>query len=155
MGTSNETKKRKQVEMNIKGILSISGKPGLYKLVAQSKNGIIVESLTENKRFPVSASSNVSSMEDIAIYTYEEEVPLKDVFQKIYDKEEGAKTLSHKESSDQIVAFFTDVLPSYDTERVYISDMKKVLQWYNLLHDSGLLEAEEEPTEEATESKEN
>lgn len=148
MGTSNETKKRKQVEMNIKGILSISGKPGLYKLVAQSKNGIIVESLTENKRFPVSSSSNVSSMEDIAIYTYEEEVPLQEVFQKIYDKEEGGKTLGHKESTDQIVGFFADVLPNYDTERVYISDMKKVLQWYNLLHDSGLLEAKEEETPE-------
>lgn len=153
MGTSNETKKRKQVEMNIKGILSISGKPGLYKLVAQSKNGIIVESLTENKRFPVSSSSNVSSMEDIAIYTYEEEVPLQEVFQKIYDKEEGGKTLEHKESTDQIVGFFADVLPNYDTERVYISDMKKVLQWYNLLHDSGLLEAEEAVEEETPEEK--
>ena len=153
MGTSNETKKRKQVEMNIKGILSISGKPGLYKLVAQSKNGIIVESLTENKRFPVSSSSNVSSMEDIAIYTYEEEVPLQEVFQKIYDKEEGGKTLGHKESTDQIVGFFADVLPNYDTERVYISDMKKVLQWYNLLHDSGLLEAEEAVEKETPEEK--
>ncbi len=153
MGTSNETRKRKQVEMNIKGILSISGKPGLYKLVAQSKNGIIVESLTENKRFPVSSSSNVSSMEDIAIYTYEEEVPLQEVFQKIYDKEEGGKTLGHKESTDQIVGFFADVLPNYDTERVYISDMKKVLQWYNLLHDSGLLEAEEAVEEETPEEK--
>ena len=139
--------------MNIKGILSISGKPGLYKLVAQSKNGIIVESLTENKRFPVSSSSNVSSMEDIAIYTYEEEVPLQEVFQKIYDKEEGGKTLGHKESTDQIVGFFADVLPNYDTERVYISDMKKVLQWYNLLHDSGLLEAEEAVEEETPEEK--
>ena len=153
MGTSNETRKRKQVEMNIKGILSISGKPGLYKLVAQSKNGIIVESLTENKRFPVSSSSNVSSMEDIAIYTYEEEVPLQEVFQKIYDKEEGGKTLGHKESTDQIVGFFADVLPNYDTDRVYISDMKKVLQWYNLLHDSGLLEAEEAVEEETPEEK--
>jgi len=133
--------------MNIKGILSISGKPGLYKLVAQSKNGIIVEALSGNKRFPVSASSNVSSMEDIAIYTYEEEVPLVDVFQKIMDKEEGGKALSHKESSDQIIGYFADVLPDYDTERVYISDMKKVLQWYNLLQDTPLL-TEEAPQEE-------
>lgn len=134
--------------MNIKGILAISGKPGLYKLVAQSKNGIIVEALSENKRFPVSAMSNVSSMEDIAIYTYEEEVPLKEVFQKIMDKEEGGKALSHKESTDQIVAYFSDVLPKYDAERVYISDMKKVLQWYNLLADTTLL-TEEDPDAEA------
>ncbi|GAB5557907.1 MAG: hypothetical protein SchgKO_21200 [Schleiferiaceae bacterium] len=134
--------------MNIKGILAISGKPGLYKLVAQSKNGIIVEALSENKRFPVSATSNVSSMEDIAIYTYEEEVPLKEVFQKIMDKEEGGKALSHKESTDQIVAYFSDVLPNYDAERVYISDMKKVLQWYNLLADTSLL-TEEDPDAQA------
>ena len=140
--------------MDLKDILSISGKPGLYKLVAQSRGGVIVESMADGKRFPVMASQNVSSLGDIAIYTYEDELPLVDIFKNIHEKQEGKKAPSHKESAAVITAYFGEVVPNYDVERVYASDMKKVLSWYNLLHKYGVLDftEEAEPTEEKVEA---
>ncbi len=131
----------------LKEILSISGKPGLYKLVSNSNNSLIVESLIDNKRFPTYTSSKVIALEDIAIYTHSEDVPLKDVFKAIYSKENGGKAISHKESANKIKEYMKDILPEFDEERVYVSDMKKLFQWYNILQNENLLNFEEESTE--------
>lgn len=124
--------------MEFNKIISVSGKPGLYQVVSQSKNAIIVSSLTDNKRIAVNATQNVSLLENIAIYTYEEDLPLLDVFKEIYTKTAGKEAISHKESGKKLEAFFAEVLPNYDDERVYTSNIKKVIQWFNLLVKSGM-----------------
>jgi len=134
----------------LKGILSVSGQSGLFKMVAESKNNIIVESLETLKRMPVHSTSKVSALEDIAIYTENGDVPLKDIFKLISDKENGGQALSPKSSGNELKAYFEKIVPEYDKDRVYISDIKKVLLWYNTLHNNGLLDFSE--TEE--ESKE-
>jgi len=134
----------------LKGILSVSGQSGLFKMVAESKNNIIVESLETLKRMPVHSTSKVSSLEDIAIYTENGDVPLKDIFKLISDKENGGQALSPKSSGNELKAYFEKIVPEYDKDRVYISDIKKVLLWYNTLHNNGLLdfyETEEESKE--------
>ncbi len=128
----------------LKEILSISGKPGLQKLISNSSNAIIVESLTDGKRFPAYSNSKIIALEDISIYTEKEDIPLKEVFKRIYTKEEGKKTLSHKEANEKIIAYFNEIVPEYDKDRVYTSDMKKIIQWYNLLTDKGILNFSEE-----------
>jgi len=117
--------------MKLKDIVAISGKPGLYEIKAQSKGGIIVESIIDGKKFPITVSHNISALNEIAIYTYEEEIPLRMVFKSMFENEKEA--ISHKESSNKITAYFREVLPTFDEERVYTSNIKKVLQWYNLL----------------------
>lgn len=134
--------------MNLTGIISIAGKPGLYRVVAQGNNNVIVESLEDNKRFPAHSNNRISALDDISIYTYEEDVPLKEVFDAIYKKEKGGVAISHKESQNKLVAYMSEVLPNYDQERVYASDIKKLFQWYNLLHKAGALVMEEEPKAE-------
>lgn len=134
--------------MNLTGIIAISGKPGLFKVVAQGKNNIIVESLEEKKRFPAYASDRISALDDISIYTYDEDKPLKDIFQTIFDKEKGGPTISHKEDAKKLEAYLLEVLPDYDKERVYASDIKKLFQWYNLLQKAGELKVEEPAKEE-------
>lgn len=119
--------------MKLEEIIAVTGKPGLYKIIAQSKASIIAESLIDHKRFPITATHNISVLDNIAIYTYEEEVPLKLVFKAIFEKEEGKECISHKESNNKLIAYFSEILPDYDDERVYASNIKKVLQWYNLL----------------------
>ncbi|MDB0002238.1 DUF5606 domain-containing protein [Salibacteraceae bacterium] len=119
--------------MALEQILSVSGKSGLYKLVGQMKNGIIVESIGDGKRFPVHGSAKVSALEEISIYTETEEVPLKDIFKKVYEKEKGKQAISHKEDSKKVKAYFESILPDYDKDRVYESDMAKAIRWYNLL----------------------
>ncbi|MDA9125802.1 DUF5606 domain-containing protein [Flavobacteriaceae bacterium] len=127
--------------MELDKILAISKKPGLYKLITQSRGGFIVESLLDQKRISVSISSNVSLLSEIAIYTLNEELPLKEVFSKIFDKEKGAETsTSPKSSKDDLEAYFFSVLPDYDEDRVYPSDIKKILNWYNLLNNHQLLD---------------
>ncbi len=128
----------------LKEILSISGKPGLQKLISNSSNAIIVESLIDGKRFPAYSNSKIIALEDISIYTEKEDIPLKEVFKRIYTKEEGKKTLSHKEANEKIIAYFNEIVPEYDKDRVYTSDMKKIIQWYNLLTDKGILNFSEE-----------
>ncbi|WP_298286645.1 DUF5606 domain-containing protein [uncultured Lutibacter sp.] len=119
--------------MELKNIVAINGKPGLYEIKAQSKGGIIVESLLDQKKFPVMATHNISALNEIAIYTYEEEVPLRIVLKSIFEKQQGENAISHKESGKVLTSFFREVLPNFDEERVYTSNIKKVLQWYNLL----------------------
>lgn len=139
--------------MKLNGIISIAGKPGLSKIITQSKNGIIVESLMDGKRFPVLGNQRVSSLEDISIYTYDEDVLLADVFEKIYDKENGKKCLSHKSSAAELKEFMHAILPNFDEDRVYHSDLKKIAQWYNLLVDKGLLKKEEKKKSKEPEAK--
>ena len=136
--------------MDLRTVLSVSGKPGLFKLIAHQKNGVVVESLLDGKRTAISANANVSSLGDIAIHTYEEEVPLRDVFKAMAEVTEGKEALSHKSSKDQLEDFFGEVLPKFDQERVYASDIKKVVQWFNILVKNDLLSIlEEEASEEA------
>ena len=111
--------------MELKNIVAINGKPGLYEIKAQSKGGIIVESLLDQKKFPVMATHNISALNEIAIYTYEEEVPLRIVLKSIFEKLQGQNTISHKESGKVLTSFFREVLPNFDEERVYTSNIKK------------------------------
>lgn len=138
----------------LKGILSIAGQPGLYKLVAEAKNRIIVESLTTGKRLPASTTSKISSLEDIAVYTLSGEVLLKEVLKKISDLEEGGPAPDPKMPDDKIRSYFGSILPDYDKEKVYLSDIRKILLWYNTLRDKELLTFEEEESLE-TPAQEN
>ncbi len=140
--------------MSLDKILSIGGKPGLFKLLTQTRAGFVAESLLDGKKITVSFKSNVSVLSEIAIYTLEEEVPLREVFLKIQEKEEGKKTsIGHKEDKLKLEEYFFEVLPNYDEDRVYASDIKKVIQWYNMLHDQGITDfsaKEEEAEKEAS-----
>lgn len=129
--------------MSLDKILSIGGKPGLYKLLTQTRTGFVAESLLDKKRISVGIHNNVSLLSEIAIYTLEKELPLKDVFTKIKKKEKGGKTsVGHKENKLKLEEYFFELIPDYDEDRVYASDIKKVIQWYNLLHDNGITEFE-------------
>jgi hypothetical protein len=134
--------------MSLDKIMSISGKPGLYKVLTQTRSGAIVESLLDKKRLNVTIHSNVSILSEIAIYTIHEEKPLADIFESIKQKENGQQTsVSHKDSKDVLEEYFFNILPDYDEDRVYPSDIKKVIQWYNLLQKNNLL-----PSQSAAES---
>ncbi|CAM1341057.1 DUF5606 family protein [Tenacibaculum amylolyticum] len=138
--------------MEFSKIIAVSGKPGLFEILSQTKTGVIVKSLLDDKRMPITATHNVSLLENIAIFTYEEDVPLAQVFKNIADKEDGKESISHKESANVLTSYFSEVLPDYDAERVYTSNIKKVIQWYNILakadFDFATLLQEEVSTEE-------
>ena len=134
----------------LKEILSISGKPGLFKLINNTANALIVESLLDGKRFPAYSNAKIIALEDISIYTEDEDMPLKTVFKRMYEKEEGKPAINHKESSAAITNYIESVIPEYDADRVYVSDMRKMIQWYNLLLDKNLLNFDE-PEEEKKE----
>ncbi|MFW5821326.1 MAG: DUF5606 domain-containing protein [Bacteroidota bacterium] len=140
--------------MSLKDIMAIGGKPGLYKFIAQTKNGIIVESLIDKKRIPAYASDKVSALEDIAIFTEADEVPLKEVFKRIHEKEEGGKAPAPKSSAQELKDYFGELLPEYDRDRVYVSDIKKVFAWYNQLHELEMLDFTEEEKEAGEEAQE-
>jgi hypothetical protein len=135
----------------LKGILAISGQPGLFKVLTEGKNGVIVESLLTGKKQTAFASAKMSTLEDIAIYTTHEDFPLKQVFRKIFDKENGGQALQTNSKPEELKKYFEAVLPDFDRERVYVSDIKKVLSWYNLLQEKGMLvfDDPEETTPEA------
>ena len=124
----------------LKGILAISGHPGLYKMISNAKNALIVESLVNKKRMQAYATSKISALEDIAIFTDKGDVPLSDVFKNIKEKEEGGKAISHKSSGNELKDYMAEILPNYDEDRVYVSDMKKIFQWYNLLQENNMLD---------------
>lgn len=136
--------------MKIDKVISISGKPGLYTLVTQSKNSFIAKNLDTNKKTAVPASANVSLLSNIAIYTDTEEVPLGNVFQNIYDKENGGEAINHRSSEAELRAYMSEILPDYDRDRVYKSDLKKLFQWYNILLRNEMLtpDTQEASTEE-------
>ncbi|MDT0554659.1 DUF5606 family protein [Patiriisocius hiemis] len=137
--------------MSLEKILSIGGKPGLYQLKTQTRTGFLAESLLDGKKISVNARHNVSLLSEIAIYTLTEEVPLGDVFQKISEKEDGKKTISHKVPKIELEEFFFEVLPEYDEERVYASDIKKIVQWYNLLTEKGITDFSNAPSDASEE----
>lgn len=141
--------------MDLKGIISISGRPGLFKIVTQGKSNVIVESLIDKKRFPAFASEKISSIEDISIFTYDEDVKLTEVFSSLLTLNEGKEGINHKVDEPVLRKTFEGILPNYDIDRVYLSDIRKVFQWYNLLLKEGLLTVETEPakSEEKTEKE--
>lgn len=140
--------------MKLKDILAISGQPGLFKFIAQGAGGIIVESLLDGKRTSVRGSSKVSSLVEIAVYTDSDEVSLNKVFEALYEKEGGKPTISHKSEPAQMKALFDTVLPGYDRDRVHVSDMKKMISWYNILVDAGMTDFSVEEPEEDDKEKE-
>ena len=121
----------------------------MQRMVSNSSNAIIVESLIDGKRFPAYSNAKIIALEDISIYTETEDMPLKEVFKRMYDKEGGKQAISHKEPNEKIVAYFNEVVPEYDKERVYTSDIKKIIQWYNLLVSKGILNFEDEEKDKA------
>jgi hypothetical protein len=125
--------------MNLESVISVTGKPGLYKVISQIKNGLIVESLLEKKRMPIHATDKVSALSDISIYTLDGDMPLADIYEVIYKKTAGKSAVSHKEKPEALKAYMKEVLPDYDEDRVYVSDLKKLFQWFNLLAENGLL----------------
>ncbi len=140
--------------MSLDKVLSIGGKPGLFKLITQTRSGFVAESLLDGKKISVGLRSNVSILSEIAIYTLEEELPLREVFQKIQLKEKGAKTsISHKSEKIQLEEYFFEVLPNYDEDRVYVSDIKKVIQWYNLLYENGITDFSPDDEEASSEEE--
>lgn len=135
----------------LKNYLSISGKPGLYKLISQGKNMLIVESLTDKKRQPAYARDKVISLADIAIFTESGEVQLSKVFKKIFEEEKGEKiALTAKSDPILLREYLEKVLPEYDKDRVYLSDIRKLVSWYNQLIENGITVFSEEETSEKT-----
>ncbi|PHX61814.1 MAG: hypothetical protein CK517_03465 [Flavobacteriales bacterium] len=123
--------------MSFQKILSISGKPGLYELKVQTRSGFVAEALLDGKKITVGLRSNVSLLSEIAVFTYNEEVKLIDIFKSIATKENGEATISHKETDDKLKNYFREILPEYDEDRVYTSDIKKIFNWYNILQPKG------------------
>lgn len=144
--------------MKLNEILTIVGKSGLHTLVSRSKSGIIVQSLIDNKRFPVFGNDRVSSLEEITMFGYSEDLPLKTILKNIFELENGEKAIDPKSSNENLKSYMEKVFPDYDKERVYVSDMKKLFTWYNQLHDHKLLvfdESEEQAVEVQEEKIEN
>jgi hypothetical protein len=137
--------------MDLNKILSIAGKPGLYKLVAQSKNGLIIESLIDGKRMNAFMNEKISSLEEISLFSHSEDVALKDVLRNMFNLTKGQKAIDNKADDAKIKELFGQVVPDYDQGRVYVSHMRKVIGWYNLLLEKGMLDYTKE--EEVTESK--
>ena len=127
-------------ESYLKDLMSISGHGGLFRFVSQGRNGIIVESIETGKRMQAFSTMKVSSLEDISVYTEEEEIQLEKVFTALHKYENGKETLSPKSDTDELKDYFSAVLPEYDRDRVYVSDIKKILGWYNLLLKYDLIE---------------
>ena len=129
---------------SIERILAIAGRPGLFELVAQSKTGIVVQSLDDGKRVSVSARQQVHALNEIAMYTYEGEKPLREIYEAMGESLKGEATISHKSSEKEIEAVFSEYLPDYDEDRVYLSDKRKFVNWYNALVKYGFFGAEDE-----------
>jgi len=130
--------------IDLKGFISITGLPGLFKIVAQSKNGIIVEGLSDKKRVNVYATTKVSTLSDISMFTTGDDKPLNEIMTAIYEKEKGGVALDHKADDKAIEIYFSEILPDYDKDRVYVSNMRKLFSWYNILQSTGNLKTEEE-----------
>lgn len=127
--------------MELKNILAVSGKPGLYRLISSNTARLVVESIQDKKKLPIPATSKVSSLEDIAIFTYDNEVPLSEVFAKMFEKTGQAEGPSHKSPAEELRAYIGDVLDGIDHDRVYDSDLKKLFNWYNILFSDGFFSA--------------
>ena len=148
--------------MNLEGIINVAGKPGLYKVISQGNNTVIAESLTDGKKTPLFSHNQSNMLEEIGIYTYDDTKPLSEIFDDIAKKENAGQALSHKSSTNELTNYFRGILADYDEERVYISDIKKVIQWYNTMQQHGLIKIskiekkEKDPTKQmATQKKQN
>jgi hypothetical protein len=137
--------------MTLDKILAIAGKPGLFALKIQTRTGFVAESLIDGKKITVGLKSNVSLLSEISVYTYSEEKPLTEIMRTIAVKEDNGPAISHKEENSKLTAYFLEVLPDYDQDRVYPSDIKKILNWYNMLQAKGLVSKEEPKIENAEE----
>ena len=140
--------------MDLSKILAITGKPGLYLVISQTKSGALVESIIDKKRIPVFATEKLSSLNDISIFTTDEDLPLKTVLKAIFDKENGGKCIDHKSDNNALKKYMEEVVPNFDKDRVYVSDIKKLFSWYNLLQQENLLDFSEE-TENTEKSEDN
>ena len=140
--------------MELKDFISVAGKSGLHTIVGKSKNNVIVESLKDKKRFPIFNTNKISGLSDISIYTYDEEILLSELFDRIQKKYKKEAPISHLEYAEELKKVFEELVPNYDQEQVYNSDIKKVFQWYNILHDTDNL-IKEELKEEKKESSDD
>jgi hypothetical protein len=146
---------KKNKDMLLEGILSIAGQQGLFKLVSKGKHNVIVESLITKKRMPAFSTSRISTLEDVAVYTEDGDIPLKDVFVKIFGQYGAELNISNKSSAKELENFMTEVLPNYDKERVYQSDIKKLVNWYKQLIEYDIINSESIEKEKASENNEN
>lgn len=133
--------------IDLTGIIAISGQPGLYKIIAQSKNGIIIEGLADKKRTNIPASAKVSTLSDIGMYTTGDDKPIEEIITAVFDKEKGGPAVNPKADDKEITAYFAQILPDYDKERVYVSNMRKLFSWYSILQSTGNLKEKEEKKE--------
>lgn len=140
--------------MNVDKILAIAGKPGLFELKIQTRSGFLAESLIDGKKITVGMRSNVSLLSEISMYTYSEEKPLVEIMRSIAIKENEGPAISHKEDPATLLAYFKEILPDYDQERVYASDIKKLLNWYNILQAKGMVSKIDSKIENAEAIKE-
>jgi hypothetical protein len=140
--------------MSLEKVLAISGKPGLYALKLQTRTGFVAESLIDGKKITVGLRSNVSLLSEISVYTYDGEIRLSEVFRAIAEKEDNGAAISHKEDNAKLESYFREVLPEFDEDRVYASDIKKILNWYNMLHANGLVSKEAPAAEETPAAEE-
>jgi len=140
--------------MKLDKILAIAGKPGLFELKIQTRSGFVAESLLDGKKITVGMRSNVSLLSEISMYTYSEEKPLVEIMRAIAVKENEGAAISHKEDNSKLIAYFKEILPDYDEDRVYASDIKKLLNWYNILQAKGMVSKDEPKVENAESIKE-
>ena len=133
--------------MELEGIINVSGKPGLFKVISKSNNTVIIESLTDKKRTAIYSHNQANLLDEIGIYTYNDTVPISDIFIKIAEKTSCGPSINHKSSKDDLINFFREILPEYDEDRVYISDIKKVIQWYNIMQSVNLIKIQKNKNE--------
>ena len=136
--------------MSVEKVLAISGKPGLYELKIQTRSGFIAESLVDGKKLTVGLRSNVSLLSEISIYTQTGEIKLFEIFSKIARKESNGPAISHKASDPELVAYFAEIVPDYDQDRVYVSDIKKVFSWYNIMQAANMVAVFNGPLQTST-----
>jgi hypothetical protein len=138
----------------LKDILAISGEPGLYKLVSKNAKGVIIENLDTKKRMPYYNATKISSLEDIAIFTEDDDKPLNEVLNAIKEKENSGPSIDHKSSKEELIAYFKEIVPDYDEDRVYPSHIKKIINWYNTLQQNDIMDFDSEVVEENNEAAE-
>ena len=136
--------------MKLEGIINVSGKPGLFKIISRSNNTVIIESLTDQKRTAIYSHNQANLLDEIGIYTYNDTVPISDIFTEIAKKTSCGPSINHKSSKDELMNYFRDILPEYDEDRVYISDIKKVIQWYNIMQSVNLIKSSNKETKKKT-----
>ena len=136
--------------MKLEGIINVSGKPGLFKTISRSNNTVIIESLTDQKRTAIYSHNQANLLDEIGIYTYNDTVPISDIFTEIAKKTSCGPSINHKSSKDELMNYFRDILPEYDEDRVYISDIKKVIQWYNIMQSVNLIKISKKKTKKET-----